>query len=467
MTRRSAAIDHTGPLGPVAISGALLLLIASPLMRGGNRQIALLALESVALVVLLGVLIKPPRWTGFSLKGLLLVLLLLSPLWLALLYLVPVPAKFWMETPGRDIYFPLLRSAGIEPGSWLPLSLVPDATRASLLAGIPLVAAFLVGSQCRLSQLRLLLGVVVLIAFGEILLGLLQISGGPKSSLNFGMDADRPIGTFANANHLANYIGMALAAHVWLAGDGLLRPHSRSNRGFALFSGRHAVALWIAGGVLLVLGILITRSRGAAFTGLPVAMLCVALALSSSGRTQGWRATLALLGAVLAGAVVLVGAGSVLSRFDLSVLSASASYRSLLATTTMDGAWTFWPWGAGWGTYAAVYPRFQPLELHGLADYAHQDYAQMLFEGGIFAALLAVAFGALVVGRAAQLARDAWQTHELSRDAMAAALCGLGLLGFLLHSLVEFNMHIPANAILGALLAGAYLRPLAANGPRS
>ena len=45
---------------------------------------------------------------------------------------------------------------------------------------------------------------------------------------------------------------------------------------------------------------------------------------------------------------------------------------------------------------------------------------------------------------------------------MASALCGLGLLGLLLHSLVEFNMHIPANAILGALLAGVYLRPLAA-----
>jgi hypothetical protein len=33
------------------------------------------------------------------------------------------------------------------------------------------------------------------------------------------------------------------------------------------------------------------------------------------------------------------------------------------------------------------------------------------------------------------------------------------LLGLLLHSLVEFNMHIPANAILGAMLAGVYLRP--------
>jgi hypothetical protein len=34
-------------------------------------------------------------------------------------------------------------------------------------------------------------------------------------------------------------------------------------------------------------------------------------------------------------------------------------------------------------------------------------------------------------------------------------------LGFLAHSLVEFNMHIPANAILASLLAGVFLRPLA------
>jgi len=445
-------------MGPVAFWGAALLLIASPLMRGGNRQIALLGLEAIALVVLLGFLIKVTPSASFSVRGLLIAFLLLSPAWLGLIYLVPVPATFWMGTPGRDIYFPLLRSVGMEPRAWLPLSLVPDATRVSLLAGIPLVAAFLAGSYCRLSQLRLLLGVVVLIAFGEILFGLLQISVGSKSSLYFGMDADRPIGTFANANHLANYIAMALAAVVWLAWDGLLRPRSR---------GGHAVALWIGVGVLLVFGILITRSRGAAFTGLPVAMLAVAFALSSRGRAQGWRITLALLGAVLAGAVVLVGVGSVLSRFDLSVLSQSASYRNLLASTTLDGAWTFWPWGSGWGTYSAVYPRFQPLELHGMADYAHQDYAQMLFEGGIFAALLAAAFLALVIGRAVQLARTAWRARELSREEMTAALCGLGLLGFLLHSLVEFNMHIPANAILASLLAGVYLRPLGKVSPHS
>ena len=48
----------------------------------------------------------------------------------------------------------------------------------------------------------------------------------------------------------------------------------------------------------------------------------------------------------------------------------------------------------------------------------------------------------------------------MSTEQMASALCGIGLLGFLVHSLVEFNMHIPANAIFATLLAGAFLRPL-------
>jgi O-antigen ligase len=126
----------------------------------------------------------------------------------------------------------------------------------------------------------------------------------------------------------------------------------------------------------------------------------------------------------------------------------------------LTGAGEFWPWGAGWGTYAAVYPRFQPVRIDGFADYAHQDYAQMLLEGGVFSVVLAAAFLWLAIGRAARLTRAALTKRGLQPDELAAAVCGVGLLGFLLHSLVEFNMHIPANAIVAAMLAGAFLRPL-------
>src|SRR5690606_26220652 len=44
--------EDTGPIGPVALSALLALLVLSPLMRGGNRHVALIVLEAVALAFL-------------------------------------------------------------------------------------------------------------------------------------------------------------------------------------------------------------------------------------------------------------------------------------------------------------------------------------------------------------------------------------------------------------------------------
>ena len=90
----------------------------------------------------------------------------------------------------------------------------------------------------------------------------------------------------------------------------------------------------------------------------------------------------------------------------------------------------------------------------------------MRVEGRTFALVLSGAVVWRVVSRVVSLVRSAARQGELDAEEMAAAICGLGLLGLLVHSLVEFNMHIPANAIAGALLAGAYLRPLRARASR-
>ena len=458
---------NTGPIGPVAVSVALLLLFVAPLMRGGNRQVALIALEAIALAFMLSVLVRvvfsvPQQFAhrpAISPASLLIAFLLLSPAWLALVYLLPVPAGFWSTTPGREIYLGLLPAAGVTPPAFLPLSLVPDATLRSLLAGLPLVAGFLIGYLARGAQLKLLFGLVVAIAFAQTVMGLLQMAGGAQSALYFGGDGGRPFGTFANPNHFANYLAMALALYVYLAWDNLQSSVHHGHGRAAEFAARHRAGLWISGGLLLLVGILISRSRGAALTGLPAAMLAVALVLFSSRRV-GWRAALLMLGGGLAAAVVLVGPEVLVSRFNPSGITGAASIRGLLTATTLEGAREFWPWGAGWGSYAAVYPRFEPMGSDGVADYAHHDYAQMLFEGGVFAVAMAAAFLWLAAHRAVLLIRFAVRHRALDGQRMLCAMCGLGLLGLMLHSLVDFNMHIPANAILGALLAGAYLRPL-------
>jgi hypothetical protein len=453
----------------VAISAAALLLVAAPLMRGGNRQIALIGLEAIAIAFLLSLSIRtamvwrrqPQRLHSGRGSALALTILVLSPAWLALVYLVPIPAVLWASLPGREIYPRLLSDAGIGVGAWLPLSLVPDATKASLLAGLPLVAAFLAGYFCRLSQLKVLLSFVAGMAILQTILGLLQISGGWHSSLFFGMEGDRPFGTFANPNHFANYLAMALTGYAWLASSSPVHSEHGRTVGFsARFAPGPLRALWVSGASFLVLGILMSRSRGAIVSGLPAAILAIGVLMLASSRTLSWRATFFLISSVLVVVVALFGLGALVSRFDLEGLSGSAEVRDLLNKSTLNGAGFFWPFGAGWGTYAAVYPRFQPAAVAGYVDYAHQDYLQALLEGGVFSVLAAASFLWLLASRAIRLSTLALRHKVLNSEEMAAAVCGLGLLGFLLHSLVESNMHIPANAILAAMLTGAYLRPL-------
>ena len=451
----------SSPVSPVAFGALLLLIVASPLMRGGNRHIALILLEAISLAVLALVATGPLSMRKLSVREWILGIVLLSPAWLTVLYLLPViPAADWNALPGRGVYADALAKVGAAQADRLALSLVPDATLVSLMSGWLLVAAFVGGYATDARQLRKVLTVFVGVAFAEIVIGLLQASGGQRSSLYFGGIGGRPFGTFANPNHFANYLAMALVVYILLTWNVLTKPH-RWRDGAPKTS--HAPMLMLgAGAIVLLVGIFMSRSRAGTVAGLAAATGAVILALalgSRSRRGKSWRSTV-VLGALAIGAgIALVGADRLLVSFDLEKLERDLPLRAIQAATTFDGAATFWPWGAGWGTYYSVYPRFQPANLVGIADYAHHDYAQMLFEGGIFAVLLVLAVGYLLVTRAVQLVRAALRNRKLNRDEMTSAICGVGLLGFLLHSFAEFNMHIPANAIIACLLAGAYLRP--------
>jgi O-antigen ligase len=385
-----------------------------------------------------------------------LVLLLAAPLWLGILHLVPVPAGIWAGLAGRDAYLPLLRGAELSAPSFLPLSVAPDVTRASLLMGLPLAAAFVLGYAASTRQLRVVASVVAAAAALQLALGMMQLAGGPKSPLYFGATGGRAVGTFVNPNHLANYLAMALALYVWLAWSRL----RLSSKG--LMSRRHRM-LWLAvGGMVLVLGIAMTRSRGAILFGLTAALLAgvVAFVLGRQGNARRLTAVAVVL--IVVSGVALFGLEDTLKRFDVQQFATTASFRSRITQTSLQAAMAFWPWGSGWGTFADVFHRFQPNDMPGYVDFAHQDYVQFLVEGGLAAAALMAAALFLMAHRALLLVKHFLHGGPRSSDTMACAICGLGLLGFLLHSLVEFNMRIPANAILAALLAGVYLRPLPA-----
>ena len=113
--------------------------------------------------------------------------------------------------------------------------------------------------------------------------------------------------------------------------------------------------------------------------------------------------------------------------------------------------WLEHPWlGVGIGDFETAYPRYQSFPTDQWIDHAHNDYAEAAAETGLVGALLILATMALFLYLAFRNA-----AHLFGSNAGWVRLgAALGCCGLLVHSLADFNLHIPANAAWFAVLAG-------------
>jgi O-antigen ligase len=100
--------------------------------------------------------------------------------------------------------------------------------------------------------------------------------------------------------------------------------------------------------------------------------------------------------------------------------------------------------GWGLGTFPVVYPQFRTFYTNFFVNEAHNDYLQLLVEMGVlgFGAML---WFVITLYRRAIKKISHW-TSDISGAVTLA--CMLGLSGILVHSAVDFNLQIPANAAL-------------------
>lgn len=100
--------------------------------------------------------------------------------------------------------------------------------------------------------------------------------------------------------------------------------------------------------------------------------------------------------------------------------------------------------GWGLGNFPVVYPQFRSFYTNFFVNQAHNDYLQLLAEMGILGFATMVWF-LIVLFRNALPKIGSWMS-EVSGAVTLASI--LGLIGILVHSLVDFNLQIPANAAL-------------------
>ncbi|HEY6386559.1 MAG TPA: O-antigen ligase family protein [Candidatus Acidoferrum sp.] len=158
-------------------------------------------------------------------------------------------------------------------------------------------------------------------------------------------------------------------------------------------------------------------------------------------------------GAVLLLAFLMVswlGVQQLVERFSsLQSLEVTSGKRASMRADTwrifLDHPWT----GTGLGTLQLVFPAYETLYDGKVVNHTHNDYLEGLAETGIAGGLCCLWFlGVLFF--------DSLRRLSQSNGAFASTLqlsAFVACLGFLTHGLADFNLHIPANALLFFLLA--------------
>jgi O-antigen ligase len=353
-------------------------------------------------------------------------------------------ARAYLTKESQVIVSPLLLPLGflllVGLGQWLfHLTASSYATRMELqLLLADILVLFLAGQAFRtIEDWREFVWFVMSLGFLVALFGILQhFTFNGKlywfREMHYG---GIPFGPYVNRNHFAGFAELVIPASLVPLALGKVRRE----RWFlvSLFAVVPIGALFLSasrGGIVsfaleagvLLLWIIVRRTAGRHLLSAGAVLLCAFLMVAWLGVQQA------------------------VERFSsMQALEVTVGKRASMRADTwhifLDHPWL----GTGLGTLQIVFPPYETFYDGKVVNHTHNDYLEGLAEIGLVGGLACAWFlGVLFFD----------SLHRLSQPTGAfistIQLSGLvACLGFLIHSLVDFNLHIPGNALLFFLLA--------------
>jgi len=236
-------------------------------------------------------------------------------------------------------------------------------------------------------------------------------------------------GPFVNRNHFAGFVGMIIPLSLGIA----LRSRKMDRK---LMFGFFAVVMAIS--------LFFSLSRGGIvsfFAGLTVFFF-----LSfTRGMSKKKLIPVFLFALVLAVYLLSLGVSPVIERFTRTEVSGEQRFVAWIGT--VDAIKDFPLFGSGMGTFQYIFKVYQPDRITLYWDHAHNDYLELLLEAGIVGTLLAAAFFFCIFRI---ILRAEWNGRHIYLA--AGFFASITTMAF--HSVTDFNLHIPSNAILFSLILG-------------
>lgn len=339
---------------------------------------------------------------------------------------------------------------GVAPSS--ALSYDPFATRMFIVRLVALLIFFAAALVFIRGSRRVRAVAIALVGFGALMafVGTLQWLAKPEAIYGLRPTPQAiPFGSFVNQHHFAAFMEMTI-------GIGL---------GIALGSGltRSMLPLLITALVLMMIAVILTGSRGGILSLGAVVITAFAATYFAGGRARSKAGAESSRKGVLYG-LIGVSAGAVLLLvLVISLGGVDNLLRGVGFGTASDdptsGRLHYWSVafqifkanplvGAGLDAFGNAFPLYDTRNGAFRVEQSHNDYLQMLADGGMIGFGLVLVFVVMLAGACFRSIRSAAEGFERSVAIGAAA----GIVGILAHSVVDFPLRTTSNAYIFFLL---------------
>jgi O-antigen ligase len=300
-------------------------------------------------------------------------------------------------------------------------------------------------------RLHVLVRTIMIFGFLLAIFGLTQSFTSPtKVYWIRELNQSTAFGPFINRHHFAGYMELTIALPLGLLFAGAVDKEKRLLYGF------------VAG--LMGVALVMTASRGGIIS-LVAEVIFFALATAIFRKQSDERhprrmhrlkslavragLAVALLVSLFIGVLALGGELSI-NRLIVDSVNTNdpTTGRAHFWAVTLDIIKAHPLLGTGLGAFGVIYTRFDTRNGLFRLEQAHNDYLQVLSDGGIIGAALALAFVALLFYKGFVRARS----RDDFRRGVALASLG-GCVAVLVHSFFDFTLHTTSNALLFLILA--------------
>jgi O-antigen ligase len=315
-------------------------------------------------------------------------------------------------------------------------------------------------------QLKALVVTVLAVAIGSSIFGLLRelVLGSELDVFTELIRAPQSYAQFINRNHFAVLVEMGLGLVFGLLLKARVGEKARFlgwvGVGFLIYS---MIAVNSRGGLVSLAGLLVFGAFVHVLTRDPATNGKRRLRSEfTSEYRSGWRPKVRKI-ALAAGVcflvfgltafiVAFVGGDRVVTRLEkiegeIEAVDGSRINRNVIWNSTVDLIKARPVLGSGFGAYESAITEFDASSGKATLSQAHNDYLEILANGGVIGFALFAIFGFLVIVRTIENFRS---EDELRRSICFGAV--IGIFGVMVHSFVDFGLHTLVNAIVFVLL---------------